>query len=145
MKCEQIVRKICDLFLYNLSGIQNLNYKSICIQLYFLLLAISSNSMSFLSQFRQPRTIVKPWRCLGCNTRFTLKAHAANQQKPFQSITCRREDFIYDLVEPLRLVKEAAGHYANLFILSFCETGYDFIVLLSAPEILCHGMPKARS
>ena len=36
----------------------------------------------------------------------------------------------------MRPVKEAAGHYANLFILSFCEMGNDFIVLLSAPEIM---------
>ena len=135
MKCEQIVRKICDLVLYNRSGIQHLNYKSLCIQLYFLLLAISS-TLSFLSHFRRPRTIVKSWRCLGCNTRFTLKAHAANHQKQSQSITCRREGFIYDLVESMRPVKEAAGHYANLFIHSFCEMGNDFIVLLSAPEIM---------
>ena len=75
------------------------------------------NSMSFLSHIRQPRTIVKPWRCIGCNTRFTLKAHAANHQKQSQSITFRREGFIYDLVEPMLPVKEAGGHFTNLFIL----------------------------
>ena len=68
------------------------------------------NSMSFLGHIRQPRTIVKPWRFIGCNTRFTLKAHAANHQKQSQSITFRREGFIYDLVEPMLPVKEAAGY-----------------------------------
>ena len=49
--------------------------------------------MSFLDLFRQPKPIVKPYRCLSCRGRFKLKAHAANHQRQAGNQRCRELGF----------------------------------------------------
>ena len=49
--------------------------------------------MSFLSLFKQPPEIKKPYRCCNCKARFTLKALAANHQRQTSIPRCRDMGF----------------------------------------------------
>ena len=51
--------------------------------------------MSFLSHFRQPAPVHKPWMCNSCRRRFKIKAHAANHQRQSCSVSCRSMGFSF--------------------------------------------------
>ena len=58
--------------------------------------------MSFLSLFKQPKKLVKPFKCRSCKCRSLIKAHAANHQRQSSSLLCRKLGFVFDLEKKIR-------------------------------------------